>query len=230
MITFKQFFIESQWMYHGTTAANVDVIKRNEKSSDTDRAVGGHFSADPEIAKKFSSGFRSQSLKTGTVYKTKRPSRSELEKVPQKPNHDDQTSVESHVLSTVFSHPDNKHLFTKWHNQKFGSTRSESDNVYNKLSKGEHIPSNQKEYNYDKSNTNTFRSYVAHHGAYHGSGMGHKKLHSEIVDKFIDHMKSKGKKGLVYHNTDTDEVSGVDSKKCYIIFEPHKLKIQKHED
>lgn len=230
MIRFKNFLKESQWMYHGTTASNVDSIKRNEGSPSTDRAVGAHFAADPEVARKFSKGIHSSYASKGVVYKTRRPTRSELETVPQKKGHSDQDSVDAHVLSTVFSHPDHKHLFVKWHQSKFGSTSDEANNVHEKLANKEYIPHDKKEYNYDKSRTNTFRSFVMHHGAYSGSGFGNRDLHKTIVNKFIDHMSSKGKKGLVYKNTNDKEIDGADSNKSYIIFEPHKLKIERHND
>jgi hypothetical protein len=42
-------------------------------------------------------------------------------------------------------------------------------------------------------------------------------------------MKSKGKKGLVYRNTNSREIEGVGSPKSYIIFEPEKMKVEKHD-
>jgi hypothetical protein len=42
-------------------------------------------------------------------------------------------------------------------------------------------------------------------------------------------MKSRGKKGLVYRNTNSKETEGVDSPKSYIIFEPEKMKVEKHD-
>jgi len=229
MIRFKDFLNEAQWMYHGTTyPRELTNIQRNEKGLKFDTAIGAHFAADPEVATKFSQGInvihKSPSNK-GVVYKTKRPSRSELEVVPQKKGHDDQDSVASHVLSSVFSHPDHKDLFVKWHRNKFASSQEQASNVHEKLSNKENIPANKKEYGYDKSNKNTFRSYVDHHGAYSSS----KDIHHEIVNKFMDYMKSKGKKGLVYRNTNSKETEGVDSPKSYIIFEPEKLKVEKHD-
>ena len=226
MISFKNFLNESQWMYHGTTyPKELTHIQRNDKSLTFDTSIGAHFAADPEVANKFSKGIHKSYVDNkGVVYKTKRPSRSELETVPQKKGHEDQDSVASHVLSSVFSHPDNKDLFVKWHKSKFASTHEQASNVHEKLSNKQNIPVNKKEYGYDKSNKNTFRSYVDHHGAYSS-----KDMHKEIVNKFIDLMKSKGKKGLVYRNTNSNETEGVDSPKSYIIFEPEKLKIEKHD-
>lgn len=228
MISFKNFLNEAQWMYHGTTyPKELTHIQRNENRLKFDTAIGAHFSADPEVANKFSKGINDIDKSTsnrGVVYKTKRPTRSELETVTQKKGYDDQDSVASHVLSTVFSHPDNKYLFIKWHRSKFASTHEQASNVHEKLSNKQNIPVNKKEYRYDKSNKNTFRSYVDHYVAY-----STKDIHHEIVNKFIDHMKSKGKKGLVYKNTNSKETEGVDSSKCYIIFEPEKLKIEKHD-
>ncbi|MCX6783314.1 MAG: hypothetical protein NTZ20_05020 [Candidatus Levybacteria bacterium] len=226
MISFKNFLNESQWMYHGTTyPKELTHIQRNEKGLKFDTSIGAHFSADPEVANKFSKGIHKSYVDNkGAVYKTKRPSRSELETVPQKKGHDDQDSVASHVLSSVFSHPDNKDLFIKWHRNKFASSQEQASNVHEKLSNKQNIPVNKKEYGYDKSNKNTFRSYVDHHGAYSS-----KDIHKEIVNKFIDHMKSKGKKGLVYRNTNPTETEEVDSRKSYIIFEPEKLKVEKHD-
>ena len=227
MISFKNFLNESQWMYHGTTyPKELTHIQRNDKSLTFDTSIGAHFAADPEVANKFSKGIHKSYVDNkGVVYKTKRPSRSELETVPQKKGHEDQDSVASHVLSSVFSHPDNKDLFVKWHKSKFRSTHEQASNVHEKLSNKQNIPVNKKEYGYDKSNKNTFRSYVDHHGAYSLN----KDIHKEIVNKFIDHMKSKGKKGLVYRNTNSNETEGVDSPQSYIIFEPEKLKVEKQD-
>jgi len=229
MISFKNFLNESQWMYHGTTyPKELTHIQRNEKSIDTDKAIGAHFAADPEVAKKFASGVNKPNSSKGVVYKTKRPTRSELEVVPQKKGHQDEDSVETHVFSTVFSHPDNKNLFIKWHQDKFSSTHEQASNIHSKLMNKENIPVDKKEYGYDNSNKNTFRSFMNHHGTYARNVNG-KSIHKEIMSKFIDHMKSKGKKGLVYKNTRPDETEGADSTKSYIIFEPEKMKIEKHD-
>ena len=229
MISFKNFLNESQWMYHGSPEPNLTYIRSNKSNySEYDTQIGAHFASDPEISRKFSSGLykNSEMDSKGAVYKTKRPTRSELEVVPQKKKYDDQDSVAFHVLSTVFSHPDNKDLFVKWHRNKFTSTQEEASNVHDKLSNKENIPVDKKGYGYDESNKNTFRSYVAHHGPY---SFNDKDIHHEIVNKFIDHMKSKGKKGLVYQNTVGIETAGARSKKNYIIFEPEKLSIEKHD-
>ena len=236
MIKFKEFLNEAQWMYHGTTyPKELTHIQRNDKDLKFDTSIGAHFAADPEVANKFSKGINKSIYKSyvdnkGVVYKTKRPSRSELETVPQKKGHDDEDSVASHVLSSVFSHPDNKDLFVKWHKSKFRSTHEQASNVHEKLSNKQNIPVDKEEYGYDDSNKNTFRSYVDHHGAYSLWNVNKfKDIHKEIVNKFIDHMKSKGKKGLVYRNTNSIETEGVDSPKSYIIFEPEKLSIEKHD-
>ena len=227
MISFKNFLKESQWMYHGTTyPKELTHIQRNEKGLKFDTAIGAHFSADPEVANKFSKGIHKSYVDNkGVVYKTKRPSRSELETVPQKKGNYDDDSVAYHVLSTVFSNPDNKNLFVKWHRDIFNSSHEQASDIHGKLSNKQNIPVDKKEYGHDKS-PNTFRSYVEHNRVPSG---GNPDIHHEIVNKFIDHMKSKGKKGLVYRNTNPTETKEVDSPKSYIIFEPEKMKVEKHD-
>jgi hypothetical protein len=234
MISFKNFLNESQWMYHGSPEPNLTYIRSNKSNySSLDTQIGAHFASNPEISKKFSSGLlyprkNGQGGIKGAVYKTKRPTRSELETVPQKKGqHYDDESVAFHVLSSLFSHPDHKDLFVKWHRNKFASTQEQASNVHEKLSNKKNIPFNKKEYGYDKSNMNTFRSYIEHHGPH---SFNDEDIHHEIVNKFIDHMKSKGKKGLVYQNTQGVETAGARSPKSYIIFEPEKLKVEKHEE
>jgi hypothetical protein len=230
MIRFKDFLNEAQWMYHGSVEPNLKTIDRNKINNELlDVSIGAHFAADPKISKKFAKGLydrkNSEGGSKGAVYKAKRPTRSELEVVPQKKGHYDDDSVAYHVLSTVFSHPDNKNLFVKWHRGIFNSTHEQASDIHEKLSNKQNIPVDKKEYGHDKS-PNTFRSYIEHNMVPSG---GNPDIHHEIVNKFMAHMKAKGKKGLVYRNTNPAETKEVDSPKSYIIFEPEKLKVEKHD-
>ncbi len=71
---------------------------------------------------------------------------------------------------------------------------------------------------------NSFKSYMHSYGF---TSYSDPELGVEIAHKFVEHMKSKGYKGIVYHNTGPMETFGSRSRKSYIIFEPEKHPLEK---
>lgn len=210
MKTFKEFILESPWMYHGTTK-EFDALQPNRDSYMIDRAIGSHFSADPEIAKKFAEGLYSKTKQTSSLIKTKSPTRSYIIKLPQH-QETDQTAISKFVAQTVFSHPEGKDLFKEWvkHNKYVDDDVAEE--IHKKLSTGESV--NDVRYGDAASKANTIKSYVTYFGHNPSS------LKRKIVDKFLHIMKEKNVKGLSYQNTSPSELPNARSPKCYILFNP----------
>lgn len=231
MKTFKQYIEESQWMYHGTNK-EFDTLEPNRDHYMIDRAIGSHFASDKTLSDKFTKGLYGNEEGTPVTIKTQTPPRSKIEKVPQRTYYKiqgkpikqtDQNAIEYHVGHTVFSHPEGKELFKEWikqhPNNHMGLMNNEkAEDMYNKLSSGQHV--NDPKFGHFASKANTFRSYLSKDGAF-GSSMGSKpELKRKIVDKFLDIMKEKGVKGLSYINTSPNETQGIRSPKSYILFHP----------
>jgi hypothetical protein len=231
--------IKEAMMYHGSLANKLDndVLTPNRDEYMIDRALGTHFAADPEVANKFSQGLYkdSEKNKEGTVYKAKAPTRSEIERVPQKrlrvyPDgtsqyKTDQYAVGSHVSSTVLSHPDNKQMFIDWVKNARRIDDDTAEKVHQHLTAGK-APADPEVFGTAASKgSNTFRSYMSNFDA-NLTLQPYPGFKKEVINKFVDIMKAKGKKGLSYFNTSPMETEGVRSRKSYIIFEPDKLNLE----
>jgi hypothetical protein len=233
MISFKNFLNESQWMYHGSTDKNIESLKPDRDHMVLDRAIGSHFAADPEISKKFASGLYKDKTE-GSVYKTKSLKRSELHVIHQKRYkhgalESDQNAIGSHVISTVLGHPDNKEMFKSWVKHARGVNDETAEAVHDHLSKGK-APADSKKFGLAATKrNNSFKSYISNFDS--GLNMQPEPdFKKKVVSKYLDIMKSRGKKGLVYQNTSPMEKEGARSTKNYIVFEPENLKLEKHEE
>lgn len=248
MKTFREFILESQWMYHGSPNDSLETLTPNRDEYMLDRAIGSHFAADPNVSKKFSQDLYGNSGKTGALYRTRAPKRSELFTVPQKTySHgaiqSDQHAVGSHIISTVFSHPDHKQMFIDWIKHDRGIDDSTANEIHGLLSRGK-APSDRERYSTAASKGNSFHSYI---GNFTGGNVSEprKGFKKEVIQKYIGIMKQKGYKGLVYKNTSPREMEGIpkDSKrnprpkglsgsnKSYILFDPseHEHPLEKVE-
>jgi len=239
MISFKNFLNESQWMYHGSVEPNLKTIERNKNDYSTlDTQIGAHFAADPEISRKFAKGLynrkNSEGGNKGAVYKTKSLKRSELYVVPQKTykwsgqKEGDQHAVGAHVVSTVLGHPKHKEMFKSWVKNARRVDDKTAEEIHDHLSRGK-APADKEKFGLAAHKGNSFKSYFKNFDSelMHEPEKGFKE---KVISHYHDIMKAKGKKGLVYHNTAPMEKEGVRSKKNYIVFEPEKLSIEKHEE
>jgi len=233
MIRFKQFINEAQWMYHGTTEKNIDKLKPDRSHNIIDRAIGSHFAADPEISKKFANGLYTDK-KQGTVYKTKDLKRSDFHVIHQKKYRSgalqsDQDAIGAHVAATVLGHPDNKDMFKSWVKHRTGVNDETAEAIHTHLSNGKSPADKSKFGLAAMKNGNSFNSYIKNFDS--GLHMQpHPKFRETVVNKYVDMMKVKGKKGLVYTNTSPMEKEGARSLKNYIVFEPDKLNLEIHKD
>lgn len=239
MKSFRQFISESQWMYHGTTRNDLESLTPNRDDSMIDRAIGSHFAADKRVSDKFSKDLYGGSNSKGSVYKTRSPHRSKLLTIHQKiyPHGEvssDQSSIGAHVSSTVFSHPDNKHMFIDWVKNARRVNDEIAHAIYDKLSKGK-APADKKFGTAASKNSPSFFSYMKNldSGLHTQPRDGFKR---EVIDSYLKIMKSRGIKGLVYKNTSPREMEGIpkDSKrtprpknlsgsnKSYILFNPNE--------
>lgn len=227
MKTFKQFMSESQYIYHGTTK-KFDTLTPDRNQYMIDRALGSHFSSDKDIARKFQKGVHSGESDTGRIIKTKRPSRSKIEKVPQKTYYkidgkpvkqSDQNAIADHVAHTVFSHPEGKDLFKDYVRYiTLGLVDDDTiEKLHSHLSRGKSVHDHET-FGHAASKSNTFRSYVSSKG---GLNQFHDR-NPELVSKFLNIQKKKGIKGLSYTNTSPKEMEGVKGSKCYVLFHPHE--------
>jgi hypothetical protein len=233
MLKFKDFINESQWMYHGTTET-LSSLKPKRDDYMIDRAVGSHFAADPDISRKFSKGLYkdSEMKQQGNLYRTRAPKRSELDVVYQKTykhgaKQSDQDAISSHIAATVLGHPDNKEMFKSWVKNARQIDDNTAEEIHGLLSSGK-APADREKYGVAAHKGNSFRSYINNFDS-NLHMQPHPKFKEEVVNKYIDMMKAKGKKGLVYHNTSPIETQNVRSRKNYIIFNPENLPLEKHE-
>jgi hypothetical protein len=232
MISFKNFLNESQWMYHGSTDKNIESLKPDRDHMVLDRAIGSHFAADPEISKKFASGLYKDKTE-GSVYKTKSLKRSELHVIHQKRYkhgalESDQNAIGSHVISTVLGHPDNKEMFKSWLKYSRRVDDKTAEEIHDHLSRGK-APADKEKFGVAAHKGNSFKSYISNFDS--GLNMQPEPdFKKKVVSKYLDIMKSRGKKGLVYQNTAPMEKAGARSTKNYIVFEPENLKLEKHEE
>lgn len=219
---------EAPWMYHGTTK-DFDKLKANRDEYMMDRALGAHFAADPDMAAKFAKGLHTHrdSTVSGTVLKTNVPPRSQLMKVPQKKRQSDQTAISSFVAGTVFQQPENKEMFIDWIMNSRMIDREMAEEIYHLLSQGK-SPADKKFGVAASKGSNSFRSYVRNFDANLTMMSRHPTFRQEVIKKFIDIMKSKGIKGMVYKNTSPMEIQDVRSHKSYVIFEPESHELVKH--
>lgn len=243
MIKFKEFLNEAQWMYHGTTEKNIDTLKPDRSHMVIDRALGSHFAADPGISRKFASGLYKDTKEPGIIYKTNDIKRSELQVVPQRRNKSgiipsDQNAIGAHVLGTVLGHPDNKEMFKSWIKYARNIDDSKAEEIHSHLSSGR-APSDQDKFGTAASKFNSFRKYI---GDYDSSlhMQPEPNFKEKVVNKYLDIMRSRGIKGLVYKNTAPMEknpeprskgetIENRRSNKNYIVFDPDKLNLVKHE-
>jgi hypothetical protein len=243
MIRFKQFINEAQWMYHGTTEKNIDTLTPDRSNGVIDRALGSHFAADPEISRKFASGLYKNTKEPGTIFKTNDIKRSEFHVIPQRrykhgalPS--DQAAISSHVLGTVLGHPDNKEMFKSWVKYARHVDDSTAEEIHRHLSSGK-APVDQNKFGVAASKYNSFKKYIGNFDS--GLHMQPEPNFKEkVVNKYLDIMRSKGIKGLVYKNTAPMEknpeprskgetMENRRSNKNYIVFDPDKLNLVKHE-
>jgi hypothetical protein len=237
---FKEYLIESQYMYHGSPHKDIKQFKPDRSEYMIDRAIGTHFAADPKVAHKFATGVAYRGLDKegkgdGHVYKTRAPKRSELQVIHQK-NYShidkdtgkrvihgktsDQYAVGAHVTGTVFSHPEHKELFKSWvkHARNVDEPTAEKIHAHLSAGKAPHGP----EFGVAAHKGKTFRSYM-HNFDSNLSQEPHKGFREKVVHHYLDIQRKRGIKGLVYHNTSPEETKGdVRSKKSYILFHPEE--------
>ena len=230
MKSFKEFINESHWMYHGTNK-EFDTLEPNRDHYMIDRAIGSHFASDKTLSDKFAQGLYSREKGNPVTIKTKSPSRSKIEKIPQRGF--DQSDIEQHVGHTVFSHPEGKDLFkdfilTHVNNHSGQIDHDKAEEMYSRLSSGQHV--NDKKFGTFANTGNTFRSYISKSGAFGASLGNNPELKRKIVDKFLDIMKERGIKGLSYRNTSPSETENVRSPKSYILFNPSEHEHQFFRD
>ncbi|MCX6783312.1 MAG: hypothetical protein NTZ20_05010 [Candidatus Levybacteria bacterium] len=243
MIKFKEFLNEAQWMYHGTPDTNIDTLKPDRSDMVIDRALGSHFAAAPEISRKFASGIYKNTKGPGTIFKTNDIKRSELQVIHQRRNKNgalqsDQHAISSHVLGTVLGHPDNKEMFKSWIKYARNIDDNTAEEVHNHLSSGR-APSDRDKFGTAASKFNSFKKYIGDYDS--GLHMQPEPNFKEkVVNKYLDIMRSRGIKGLVYKNTAPMEknpeprskgenMENRRSNKNYIVFDPDKLNLTKHE-
>jgi hypothetical protein len=223
-------FTESQWMYHGTTR-DFDKLRANRDEYMMDRALGSHFASDPGMADKFAQGLYTSDKSAGTVLKTRTPPRSQLLKVPQKKyphgaRRSDQAAIGAYVSATVFQQPENRNMFIDW---VTNSRRIDSDTaqeLYDLLLAGK-APADVQRFGVAASKgSNSFRSYMANFDP-NLTLQPRPDFRKEVIVKFIDIMKSRGIRGLVYKNTSPREIQDIRSDKSYVIFEPNNLELTK---
>lgn len=250
MLSFKHFITES-WMYHGSPYEFKN-LENDRDPTVIDQAIGSHFAADPNIAKKFATGeARGRNKHPGFIYKTSVPPRSKILHIKQKVYdggvQSDQNAIASHVSSTVFKeHP---HLFKEWmkHVGRGHLSDETVDKIHDHLLRNK--PLNSDEFSVWKSNKpDNHESFMNNWDA----GLNQQPrpdFVGEVVDKYLKIMKNKGIVGLSYHNTAPMETRGIPqdthpnfnnyrkpgergSRKSYIIFEPEHLKLEKipHEN
>jgi hypothetical protein len=197
--------------------------------------VGAHFAADRTVADKFandvyhkqSDRFSEKKPDKGVVFKTRKPSRSQLQVVPQKRYKSgtlqgDEGSVGSFVSGHVFKHhPD---MFKTWVKRARHVDDKTADDIHAHLSAGK-APHDQKRFGVAAAKKNTFRSYM--HNFDSSLTQATDDFRQQVRDKFVDHMRKKGKHGLVYTNTSPTETDKVRSKKSYILFHPEKHSLSK---
>jgi len=252
MKTFRKFIAESQWMYHGTSRNNLNTLTPNRDDTMIDRAIGSHFAADKTVSNKFSKDLYGGSNKEGSVYETRSPPRSKLQRVSQKiyPHEQvasDQSTIGAHVISTVFSHPDHKQMFIDWVKNARRVDDETAHAIHDKLSKGK-APADKKFGTAASKGSSSFFSYMRNFdpGLHTQPRDGFKR---EVIDRYLEIMKSRDIKGLEYKNTSPREMEGIpkDSKrnprpkglpgsnKSYILFNPGKhehpiTKVKRNED
>ena len=225
--------IFENWIYHGTGTEFAGSLKPDREAYMLDRAIGTHFSADDSIAKKFSQGIHN---KDGDIipglYKAKSPPRSKLIVVPQHRYHfehystleSDQSAIGAFVGGIVMA--EREDLFIKWLMNRWVMKDEDIPKIKEiwKLLKNNKVPTKEK-YGLAGGDYNTFRSYLKNSDSgLHMIGEDGKR---EVVKEFLKIMKSKGIQGLIYRNTSPMETQDIRDNKCYIIFNPEELEIQK---
>lgn len=245
MKSFKQFLDESQWMYHGSTKNDLTHLKPDRSEYMVDRAIGSHFAADPSVSQRFATGSNKSRTpdKQGTVYRTKAPPRSQLKVIRQKvyPHgamESDQNAIDSHVLSTVMSRPENKDLLVRWAKRNRNLDDKTAEDLHAHLSAGK-APADRERFGTSYHRNGSFRSFFSNYG----TGLYDEGMRKEVVDKYLGIMREKGIKGLVYHNTAPMETEHLPSdnpksdrarkagqrgsRKSYVIFDPEHHQLEK---
>lgn len=216
---------EANYMYHGSPKTDIKKFEPDRKDFMTDRAIGTHFAANPDISKKFmrkqgSSYSEVDQAKEGSgkLYKFKAPKRSELETVKQG-RHSDQHAIGVHVAHTVFSRPEHKEFFKKWVMHDRHVDEPTAEKIHQRLTAGKSL--SRKEYGVASNQGQSMRSFINNYGGnIHNDAIRHK-----LVGHYLDIQRKKGIKGLVYHNTSPEETKGIGnrSKKSYVIHDPEHL-------
>jgi hypothetical protein len=246
--------LESAYMYHGSPKSDLSSLKPDRNEYMLDRAVGSHFAADPTVSKRFQKGlYRTKEPAwgekpkpvEGSLYRTKAPPRSQLHTIYQKNYRDkktgkvfakqsDQDAIGSHIAGTVFSQPENKGTFKDWVKHARRVDDDTAEGIHAHLSSGR-APTIKKFGQIAGSDKkSSFHGYVSNFD----SGLNQEPrpgFRKEVVHKYLDIMKQRGIKGLVYHNTSPEETGDregrekVRSKKSYIIFHPEEHPLEKVE-
>ena len=243
---------ERAWMYHGSPRRDITALTPDRDEFMLDRAIGTHFAADKTISQRFATqghslkgmGGGDKPAEPGIVYKTKAPPRSQLQVIHQQAyrnkktgqifgRESDQHAIGRHVSGTVFSQPENKEMFKAWVKRRSMVDDDTAEKVHAHLSQGK-APS-KKEFGMAGSDDTSFHSYVGNFD----SGLHMKPypgFKQEVVHKYLDIMKKRGIKGLVYQNTSPMETGDRDrfgnkltkprSTKSYVIFHPEELPLE----
>lgn len=237
MKTFSEFLTESQWMYHGSPAHDLTHLKANRSEYMLDRAVGAHFAADPTVSTNFATWKQGRvggqgyagDHQDGALYRTRAPKRSELFVVKQRKyshggRESDQNAIGAFISSTVFEHE--PELFKQWAMRARNIDEPTAHLLWDTLKAGRkplgaHFGGAESKW--DRSLFSYMRNFDS--GLTMMSSVpGFKE---NVVNKFVETMKKKGYKGLVYHNTGPMETFGARSRKSYIVFEPENHPLEK---
>lgn len=211
-------------MHHGSSNDFQKFRANRNTSGPIDQAVGVHFAADPVVAQNFrdweegrvGGGGRAGTPQKGYLYRAKAPTRSQVFKIGGRGS--DQANIGAHIIGTVFQHhPD---MFRDWIKYARHVDDATADEVHAHLSRGE-APHHER-FGTGRTNANSFKSYVRNFDStlIMQPRPGFK---AEVVDKYLEHMKGKGYKGLIYRNTSPTETIGARSRKSYIIFHPEDI-------
>jgi hypothetical protein len=221
-------------MWHGSPNTSLTHLKTDTSEYMTDRAIGAHFAADPDVSRKFSKGLHrgGEGSVEGALYSANRPPRSKFYKVKQKKYkhgaiESDQGAIGSHVAATVFSQPEHKELFKKWAMNARHIDEPTAEKLHAHLSAGR-APSGAEFGLAASKSSQNFKSYMANFDPNLGL-QPHEGFKKEVIGHYHNIMAKRGFKGLVYKNTSPMETKGVRSKKSYILFNPQHHKLNKEE-
>lgn len=239
----KRMFSEANWMYHGTTGNIENRLRANRGEYMIDRAIGAHFAADPAVSNKFAKGLTSTGRtenkdSIGTMFRARAPRRSELDRIRQKRYkksgaiESDQYAIQHHVTSHVFQHhPEGKQLFQNFIARRFNNTVTpeQAGQLHDHLVSGQAPKNIGTPWDKDFSKSQGMRHFMGNWGY-----MGNDAEKKDIVTKYVEMRRAKGKKGLVYRNTSPNETKDkegnrdIRSDKSYVIYDPESQPLHIH--